>query len=128
MIKKIIVLIYFLLVTLTFIYTARNKGFDINAVDVFFGILLPCFFFWLVYIWLSKSERSSDNSKVVAANSFFYYLCFLVGVAVLVKIGLDQSKATIYFVLLPFIQGLVYLTGAAVIAHLFVLSKPDGKV
>ncbi len=127
MTKKITMFVYFLLVIFTFLYTMIQKDLYLNSVNVFFGVLFPCFMYWLIYKWFRKSDRKQNNSWVQGASSLFYYLCFLVGLVVLLKIYLDPSNVAISFMLLPFIQGLVYLVGVAIVAHLFILLKPNNK-
>lgn len=126
-IKKITMSLYFLLVISTFLYVAQQNDFDIGAGEIFFGILFPCFIYWLIHNWLSKGDKDLIGTQSKWVNHFFYFLCFIAGVIVLVKIVIDPSIAAMAFILLPFIQGLIYLVGVAVIAHFFIFTKPHNQ-
>ncbi len=124
MTKKIILTIYFALIISTFVYITQVGDLNIAAVDIFFGTLFPCFFFWLIYKWLSKADKTYKGTWVIWVNWLFYLLCVVSGLVVLVRIILEPSIAGIAFMLLPFIQGLVYLVAVAVMAHINVYAKP----
>lgn len=125
--KRIALFIYYILVITVFANTVQLNDFDIGASQIFFGVLFPCFTFWLIHMWLIKADKETAGTWVYWVNWFFYLTCFTSGVVVLIKIYLEPSSAVMWFISLPFIQGFFYLMSVAIMAHITIFSNSHNK-